>query len=569
MNRTQIRNAKRRYAARYRDKVASSKQPNDSRGTGKYSEQGQSIRVVSFEQPNEVEEGRFMEEPLQSSRPAFEEFHLESLTVQPELEVGKEVPEKDSRSVKFRLGPQEPEWAKIADPDSQSEVPPIVFPPIPEGMASHLKPLYVNAHVCGKPITKVFIDNGAVFNVMSLKTLKKLGKGIHDLSPVDFEMTSFTGQPTRPEGMLVAFIEVGPKKIFSVFFVVDADTTYSILLGRDWIHASKCVPSTLHQQLMFWEGNQVFKMETNDNPFEASEQVEESVFYSAWDYSEMPGLERSLIEHRLPIKKDFKLCKQFPRRMSPDLMPQIKEEIQKLLKVGFIRPCRYADWLANIVPVVKKNGKIRICIDFRDLNMATPNDEYVMPMADMLINSAARHIILSLMDGYAGYNQIFLAEEDIHKTTFRCPGALGIYEWMVMPFGLKSAGATYQRSPSFKEHLEDLKDAFSRMKKYKLKMNPTKCAFGITAGSFLGFLVHERGIEINANKAKAILTSRPPQTVKEIQSLLGKVNYLRRFISNVAGKVRPITKLLKAGGSPFEWGPDQQMALEAIKQALT
>ncbi|XP_051141733.1 uncharacterized protein LOC127258782 [Andrographis paniculata] len=240
----------------------------------------------------------------------------------------------------------------------------------------------------------------------------------------------------------------------------------------------------------------------------------------------------------------------------------------------------------------QKNGKIRICIDFKDLNLATPKDEYVMPIADMLIDSAAGHRILSLMDGYAGYNQISLAEEDIPKTAFRCPGALGINEWIVMPFGLKNAWATYQRAMNtifhdligrsmevyiddviikftdFDSHLVDLKNAFIRMKQYNLKMNPTKCAFGVSAGNFLGFLVHEKGIEIDANKAKAVLTMRSPQLVKQVQSFLEKVNYLRRFISNAAGKLKPITKLLRNKATDFSWGRDQQKALEEIKEAL-
>ncbi|XP_051138803.1 uncharacterized protein LOC127256701 [Andrographis paniculata] len=160
--------------------------------------------------------------------------------------------------------------------------PPMVFPPIPERAIPHLKPLYVNAHICSKPINKVFIDNGAIFNVMPLKTLKKLGKGVGDLSPVDIEMTSFTGQPTKPEGMMVAPIEVGLKVISTLFFVVDANTTYSVLLGRAWIHAFKYVPSSLHQQIMFWKGNQVFKMDASTNPFGSTEMVEESVLYSEY-----------------------------------------------------------------------------------------------------------------------------------------------------------------------------------------------------------------------------------------------------------------------------------------------
>ncbi|GKU99938.1 hypothetical protein SLEP1_g12712 [Rubroshorea leprosula] len=124
----------------------------------------------------------------------------------------------------------------------------------------------------------------------------------------------------------------------------------------------------------------------------------------AWDYSEMPGLDRELVEHRLPINKGYKPYKQLPRRMSPKVILKVKEEVERLHKVGFIRIARYSEWLSNIVPVVKKNGKLRVCIDFWNLNLVTPKDEYPMPVADLLVDGVARHRILSFMDGHSGYN---------------------------------------------------------------------------------------------------------------------------------------------------------------------
>ena len=100
----------------------------------------------------------------------------------------------------------------------------------------------------------------------------------------------------------------------------------------------------------------------------------------------------------------------------------------------------------------KKNGKLRVCIDFKDLNKATTMDGYSMPIADVLIDAAAGHKVISFMDGNAGYNQIFMAEEDIAKPTFWCPSAIGLFEWVVMTFGLKNAGATYQRAMNYIFH---------------------------------------------------------------------------------------------------------------------
>ncbi|KAM1584451.1 hypothetical protein ACFX1Z_037429 [Malus domestica] len=154
------------------------------------------------------------------------------------------------------------------------------------------------------------------------------------------------------------------------------------------------------------------------------------------------------------------------------------------------------------------------------------------------------------MDGHAGYNQIFIAKTDVHKTAFRCPGALDTYEWVIIPFGLKNACATYQRVMNVifhdligtiievyindvvikltrrQTHLDDLRQGFLRVCWYKLKKNLAKCAFSVSAKFFLGFLVHHRGIEIDDNKACAIINAPPPMTKKQLQSLLDKVNFL-------------------------------------------
>jgi hypothetical protein len=212
-----------------------------------------------------------------------------------------------------------------------------------------------------------------------------------------------------------------------------------------------------------------------------------------WTCREMPGLSRELVKHRLPIKTGFRPYKQPAQRFNPIIHDRDKGEVERLLYVGFIRPCPYAEWVSNIVPVDKNTGKILVCIDFHNLNKATPKDEYPMPIADILINNASGHLIISFLDDNAGYNQIFMAEEDMSKMAFRCPGFIGLFEWLVMTFGSKNAGATYQRamnlifhdllgiileayiddvvvkSDSMDGHLADLHLALERMRRYGLK----------------------------------------------------------------------------------------------------
>ena len=136
----------------------------------------------------------------------------------------------------------------------------------------------------------------------------------------------------------------------------------------------------------------------------------------------MPGLDRGLVEHCLPIMLEFHPSQQPPRRMSNEVELKVNGEIEKLLKAKFIRLIRYVQWLENIVHVMKKNGKLRVCVDFRDLNVATPKDMYIMPIADMLVDSIANNELLSFMDGFSGYNKILKAVENIPKFAFRCPG---------------------------------------------------------------------------------------------------------------------------------------------------
>jgi hypothetical protein len=212
-----------------------------------------------------------------------------------------------------------------------------------------------------------------------------------------------------------------------------------------------------------------------------------------WTCREMPGLSRELVKHRLPIKTGFRPYKQPAQRFNPIIHDRDKGEVERLLYVGFIRPCPYAEWVSNIVPVDKNTGKILVCIDFHNLNKATPKDEYPMPIADILINNASGHLIISFLDDNAGYNQIFMAEEDMSKMAFRCPGFISLFEWLVMTFGSKNACATYQRamnlifhdllgiilevyiddvvvkSDSMDGHLADLHLALERMRRYGLK----------------------------------------------------------------------------------------------------
>ena len=194
--------------------------------------------------------------------------------------------------------------------------------------------------------------------------------------------------------------------------------------------------------------------------------------------------------------------------------------------------------------VKKASEKWRICVDFTDLNKACPKDSYPLPRVDVLVNSTARHQLLSFMDAFSGYSQIRMHEDGQEKTSFVT--SQGLFCYRVMPFGLKNAGATYQRlmnkmfalqigrnvqvyvdnmlmkSRREEDHLEDLRKTFDTLRSYNMKLNLGKCAFGVTTGKFIGFMVSQRGREANLDKIRAIMEMTPLRNVKGYKASMEK-----------------------------------------------
>ena len=309
----------------------------------------------------------------------------------------------------------------------------------------------------------------------------------------------------------------------------------------------------------------------------------------AWSYQDMPGLDSDIVQHKLPLNLGSSPVKQKLRRMKPEMSLKIKEEVRKQFDAGFLAVARYPEWVANIVPVPKKDGKVRMCVDYRDLNRASPKDNFPLPHIDILVDNTAKFALFSFMDGFSGYNQIKMAPEDVEKTTFVT--LWGTFCYKVMAFGLKNAGATYQRamvalfhdmmhkeievyvddmiakSRTEDEHLVNLRKLFGRLRKYQLKLNPTKCTFGVKSGKLLGFIVSQKGIEIDPEKVKAILEMPEPRTEKQVRGFLGRLNYIARFISQLTPTCEPIFKLLRKNQAVL-WNSDCQEAFEKIKQSL-
>lgn len=158
----------------------------------------------------------------------------------------------------------------------------------------------------------------------------------------------------------------------------------------------------------------------------------------------MSGLDTDIMVHHLPLKEDYPPVKQKLRRIRPNMAMKINEEVQKQLSAGFLAVSNYPQWIYNIVPIPKKDGRVRMCVDYRDLNRASPKYDFPLPHIDALVDNTAQFPIFSFMDGFSGYNQIIMALEDMEKTTFITPWDTFCYK--VIPFELNNFGATYQRA---------------------------------------------------------------------------------------------------------------------------
>ena len=161
----------------------------------------------------------------------------------------------------------------------------------------------------------------------------------------------------------------------------------------------------------------------------------------AWEYSDLKAYDTNIIQDKIPLEKKHCPFKQKLRPISPLLLPLIEKEIKKLLIAKIIVPLRYSKWIANLVVVRKKNGEIRLCVDFINLNKCSKKDNYPLPKMEHLLQRVSGARVMSSLDGFSGYNQIVVHPEDLEKTTFTTP--CGTFMYSKMPFRLMNVGATF------------------------------------------------------------------------------------------------------------------------------
>lgn len=377
-------------------------------------------------------------------------------------------------------------------------------------------------------------------------------------------------------------------------FLVMPNLSHPILLGMDFINKSNTKIKVNNHDLLRNKNSAVIEVCAMDSPGLKSMEVDQEetlvkfIEQQMALFSEVTGC-TPLLRHEIILEDKTPLKQRYQQR-NPAVQKRIIEEVRKMLKEKVIEPSKSA-WSSPIVLVKKKDGSWRFCVDFRRLNKATKKDAYPLPRISSILDQLKGAKYLSTIDLKNGYWQVALTENSKHLTAFTVPG-MGLFEFKVMPFGLHSAPATFQRlidlvippelapkvfaylddivvtSSTFEEHLRLLEEIFIRLRKAKLKPNLEKCVFARTQLRYLGHVIDEKGLHPDPEKISAISNLKAPTCLKEIRQFLGMVSWYRRFIKDISTVIAPLTRLLKKGVD-WNWGPTQTEAFLKLKHLLT
>ena len=501
----------------------------------------------------------------------------------------------------------------------------------------------LHAKVCGQ-VVKVLVDSGASHNFVASQLVTHLSLPCEQ----DAGVSVVLGNGSRQDGSLLVpalSYRIGSFKDTRAFRVTKL-SNYDLILGKPWLttlnpdidwvsntvrlrkgnHTYVLAPkhlspgaeevgliSALQLKRLLRSGAQAYLAVLTETKEEAEEgSAEEGAFATEPALKDtMPELKPAMqqllqrykttfgpLPKRLPPERDVDheiLLEPGAKppflpiyHLSPRELEEVKAQLTHLIESGYIQPSK-SPYGAPIIFVPKPGGKLRMCVDYRQLNSLTVKNRYPLPRIDELLDRLHGSSVFTKLDLQSGYWQIRIKPEDIPKTAFRT--RYGHFEWKVLPFGLTNAPATFQalmnkilqpyldkfcvvylddilifsRSPE--EHMQHLQLVLEALEQNELYVGLSKCAFGLQEVGFLGHVVSANGIKPDPAKVTAVAEWPTPKSLKEVRSFLGLTGYYRRFIRHYSDKALPLTELTRAD-TPWCWGSAQQTAFDALKSAL-
>ncbi|GJW88012.1 reverse transcriptase domain-containing protein [Tanacetum coccineum] len=426
----------------------------------------------------------------------------------------------------------------------------------------------------------MYVDGGSSVEVLFEHCFNRLRPEIHSqMAPATTSLTGFSGETIWPIGQIRLLVNIGDAEhsteAWMNFMIVRSPSPYNGIIGRPGIKEIQAVPFTTHGMIKFPVKGGVVTIHQEisiggtlsaKGRTQLCALLKRDLDIFTWQPSDMTRVPRSIAEHKLNIRNGYSPVRQKKRGQAPERAKVIQAEVQKLVEAGIMREVYYHDWLSNPVMVKKHDGSWRMCVDFTNLNKACPQDCYPLPEIDWKIESLCDYPFKCFMDAYKGYHQIQMAEEDEEKTAFHTPRGY------IVGCNLE----VYVDDLVIKSHTEEellryIEETFRTLRKINMKLNPKKCTFGAVEVMFLGYVVGPEGIKPCPNKVDAVLQLPSPQTIKEVQSLNGKLAGLNRFLSKSAEKSLPLFKTLKncTKKSDLCWTADAEKSFKELKQHLS
>ncbi|CAA0814809.1 Uncharacterized mitochondrial protein AtMg00860, partial [Striga hermonthica] len=444
------------------------------------------------------------------------------------------------------------------------------------------------------PVFALF-DIGATHSFISRRYLDAIG--VHAITAVDpLEVSLASGRKIVTSAKASDLsLSIGGRVLSTDAFVLEM-RDFNLILGMDWLsfyHADiRCHDREITLYLSRDESSTFFGSKNRSLPHKARSPHDVPVVREFVDVfpDELPGgPPNRQVEFSIDLIPGASPVSKAPYRMAPKELQELKAQIQELLRLSFIRPS-VSPWGAPVLFVKKKDGSMRMCIDYRDLNRLTIKNKYPLPRIDDLFDQLRGACVFSKIDLRSGYHQLKITESDIAKTAFRT--RYGHYEFVVMPFGLSNAPAVFMDlmnrifhpyldqfvivfiddiliySKSQKEHEEHLRVVLETLRREKLFAKFSRCEFWLQRVSFLGHVITQAGIEVDPSKVSAVQNWSTPRSPSEVRSFLGLAGYYRRFIEGFYKIALPLSQLRRKSVK-FEWTDRCEASFQELKKRLT